>query len=229
MKNIVIFYIFFLFLGSGWGWADEQSSATSSSCEEGLDISTLPLFTPFIKTDLPDLEDYFTCKAAVKENIQICDIFPDGSSQKTNCQDAYNEYAAFGSLFKNKQMSKEFLDVCLQHGGEKATRASCEQMAEVLLSGNSGDCEKVEGITPEDVAKCKDMTSSNPSQKTAFFMMVLRKGDISLCAQVPTSDLVPAPFAAVAICKGLLSKDVDGCQLNAGVNRFKKLYCQQAQ
>jgi hypothetical protein len=220
MKNISIICIFLLFLGSAWGRAAEQSLATPASCQERLDISALPAYTSFIKTDLPDLEDYFTCKAAVKEDIQICNIFSDGSPQRASCQTGYNDYyATFGKLFKNGRMSKELLDACLKNG-DKITKEACEQWSKVMLSGNPDDCEKIEGITPENVAQCKDMASSNPSGSTAFFMMVLRKGDPALCDQISSSS------AAGAICKGLLSKNGDGCQLNAGANRFKELYCQ---
>ena len=218
MRKIFFNYIFlFLFLGSGWVFADGQGPAQATACEDSLDISTLPPDTPLIKTNLPDLQDYFTCKAAVKEDIQICNTFPDGSPQKVNCQDAYNEYyVTFGKSYKDGRMSDELLGSCLK---KTTSKEACVQWGEVMLSGNVDNCEKIEGITPEQMAKCKDMASPNPSEGEAFFMMALRKGDLARCDQINLSSVA-------AICKGLLSKEVDGCQLNAGVSRFKKLYCQ---
>jgi len=223
MRKIFFIYVFlFLFLCGGRGLADEQGQAKATACEASFDMSTLPDYTPFIKTDLADLGDYFTCKAAIKEDIQICNIFPDNSLQKNNCQVAYNRYyTIFGKLFKNSQVSDEFLDRCRERS---IPRNSCVLLGEVMLSGNADNCEKIEGLTPEDIATCKDMASSNPSQAGPFFVMALRKGDPAFCDQIPFSS--DEPSSVRAICKGLLSKSVDGCQLNEGVSRFKKLYCQ---
>lgn len=228
MRKTFFIYIFlFLFLGRGWVFADEQGPAEPTACKKNLDISTLPPDTPFIKTDLSDLGDYFTCKAAVKEDIQTCNIFPDNSPQKANCQGAYKEYyVTFGKLYKNGRMSDEFLNNCLK---KLNSRNACIQMADVLLSGNTDNCEKIEGITPEDIATCKDMASSNPSGAKAFFMMALRQGDPALCDQLNSSSINGGNLyssSIAAICKGLLSKNVDGCQLNEGASRFKELYCQ---
>lgn len=224
MKKIFYTYILlFLFLGSGPVFADEQNSAQQTSCEKDLDISTLPLNTPFIKTDLSDLEDYFTCKAAVKEDVQICNIFPDDSPLRANCQEAYSKYyETMGKLYKNGRGSDEFSEGCIKIFKSKK---ACDQVGEILLSGNSNNCQYVDGITPENIVACKEMTSSNPKGGKAFFMMALRKGDLTLC------DLIPYwkdPSSVRAICKGLLSKNADGCQLNAGVRNFKKLYCQDS-
>jgi len=224
MRKISFIYVFlFLFLCGGRGLADEQGQAKATACEASFDMSTLPDYTPFIKTDLADLEDYFTCKAAVKEDIQICNIFPDGSLQKDNCQSAYNRfYAVFGELFKNRLAPDKFLDRCRELS---ISKEACTQWSEVMLSGNADNCDKIEGMTPEEIATCKNMASPNPSEAGPFFMMALRKGDPAFCDQIPFS-YPDTPSSVRSICKGLLIKSVDGCQLNEGVGRFKKLYCQ---
>ena len=92
MIAVSIFLI--LLLSSGWGLADQKA------CESDLDISALPAYTPLLQKHLSDLEDYFTCKAAVKEDVQLCSAFPAGSPQKADCQDIYNNYyAMFGKLY----------------------------------------------------------------------------------------------------------------------------------
>ena len=209
INKTIIFTFFFLFLGKGLGFA---------ACESSLNISVLPPDNPMIKSDLSDLQDYFTCKAAVTGDIEQCNVFPEGSSPKADCRDVYNRYyRTFGELYKNGRLSGEGLQTCLKKFGSKN---ACYQFGEVLLSGNASDCEKIEGITPENLNVCLSMVSSDPfGSSRAMFMMVLRKGDRSLCDQIDNS-----PVAAV--CRGILNKKVDGCQLNAGVDHFKKLYCQ---
>jgi len=218
MRGMIIIYIFMvLFLREGWVIADDKVSAKQISCENGLDISALPPYAHSLKENLPSLEDYFTCEAAVKENIQVCNAFSDGSSQKANCQDAYNKYyATFGKLYKNGRISDEFLNACLK---TFRSREACDQFGEVMLSGNSEDCKRIEGATSENIALCQDMVSSDPSGGKAFLMKLLRRGDPNSCDQLN-------PSTVAAICRGLLTKKVDGCQLNAGVDHFKKLYCQ---
>ena len=218
MKRIFVSYILlFLFLGNGWVLADEQDSAQLKACEASLDISALPSYTPLLKENLLNLEDYYTCESAVKEDIQICNIFAAHPTQMANCQDTYSRYyATLGKLFKDGRLSDEGLTKCLKSFN---TKVACEQFGEVLLSGNTEDCEKIEGITPKNLDLCKEMASSNPTGSTrALFVSVLRTGDPVSCDQIQNSTVA-------TMCKGLLSKNVDGCQLSAGVDHFKMAYC----
>jgi len=220
VRNIVIFYILlFLFVGDGRAFADEQNLTQPASCEDTFDMSVVDLSTSFVETYLFELEDYFTCKAAMYDDIQICDIFPDGSTQRASCREGYNKYyMLWGNLFRNGRISAELLESCLK---VFSSAGACEQFGAVLLSGNPDDCEKIEGITPETIVSCKDMVAPNSSENKVIFMMALRGGDPASC-----DPLLASP--AATICKGLLNKDLDGCQLNPGFLRFKKLYCQQS-
>ena len=198
----------------------EEQAAPVSACEKNLDLDTLPPYTPMIQKHQADLEAYFTCKAAIKENVQVCNVFADGTSQKANCQEAYTDYyEVFGKMYRYRRISDGFLEVCSKKGG---TKNACAQWSDILLSGNWANCDKIEGILPEDILLCKDMASTTPSGAKAYFMMALRSGNSALCDQYLSS-----PVAAV--CKGLLTKAQDGCQLNAGAIRFKKYYCQNKQ
>jgi len=218
MRNIFYIFLFtFLFLEIGSSFAYEQGSSKQMSCENNLDISALPQYTPLLKENLAGLEDYFTCEAAMKEDIHKCDILSEYPAKMANCKDGFNKYyAIYGKLYKNGHMTDDLLEQCIKKFGSKN---ACDQLGEVLLSGRGDDCNLIEGITPKHLEQCKEIVSSNPDSSGDVFMMILRKGDPALCDKIGVS-------SAEVICKGLLNKKVDGCQLNAGADRFKKVYCQ---
>jgi hypothetical protein len=213
--RVIIFISLFLVLTYGKSIAQAQGLSQPKSCSTNFDINTIDLNDLSIKGYVDSLGYYLSCKAAMTKNITMCNFLADNTLHKISCVDAYNKYSNFSQLFKNGQFSDESLTECLEKLGSKD---ACDHFAKAILTGSPGECGKMEGVSGGRMSDCLDMVSEKPRGDKAKFMKILRQGDPNLCDGLNFSE-------TIAICKGLLTKTEDGCQLNEGVISFKNEYC----
>ncbi|MBM3245843.1 MAG: hypothetical protein FJZ13_00735 [Candidatus Omnitrophica bacterium] len=201
----------------------EKKSAKEvyKECMRAFDINSINMNDSPARQNSALLDEYFTCKAVVKNDKNICDNLAAESYLVGMCKDYYEDYVEFLGAALTKGSTSAGMSRCLKSLGD---RARCSSFFLGLNKNDSSVCDSASG---KDRDECKaqvegipDGCPSESCQYKSIFVDAVRSKGSFKCKEIKNDHVR-------GVCRGYIGRNENVCTDNKAFQDFKHIYCSQ--
>lgn len=202
----------------------EKKYATCEDCIKNFNIEDVN-FQHFQirKEENLALINYFSCRATIKNDINVCNKLLD--SDRAKCYGKFNTRGFFVKLLYAQQLTPDLMHSCIvsKFGDTKV----CRQFIYAFIKGDDLSCKNLYPDNRIAQSRCQalikldeKLTTDKSFQNIIYFMKAVKDFELKACKEIEDENLR-------ILCKGYISIDEKICQEYVDFKKIRDRYCKE--
>lgn len=172
-----------------------------------------------LQTYSKDLEGYFMCMAAIRNDVSLCENLRNSSG----CRQRFRELHGFyRQLIASKAVSQSAIDDLVSSGKERMDPEQARAIANSFLAKDAAFCKDAKTLEGKNI--CKAIILRNPQLcsgedciNQVYYIKALEESNIQTCDKIKDEGVK-------MLCKGEFFSDQEKCKQCSGFKNFIDQY-----